>query len=769
MTDNREVIFASWLSGIHRLYEEGAEVFVCKCRRLLQNYLDVDKLLLILGKSEQYVKQWEVVEYAYKLSLCESEIKKEKTIRKSLTSVFSRIIVGEQEKTKKMYYSLSEEEVLKVFPEDSVLDEKKENVDLDKLASHFLEEMQQLEQIPPKSWENFIVVFDSLARKYMWCRTASDYEGEDISLYNQCRIAAAITTCICRCYPDLEMWSCDKQNQWFQLAVCDFSGIQKYVFAVANVNESGVAKRLRARSFYVDITVSVIAQEILKRFSLTQNHILMLTGGKFYLLLPNESGAEDKLCCIQKEIEDNFYTMFKGQVAVHLAWISIGAEGLENYSKSITTLMRMLGEKKNKAFNSTLTNEKGWIESKFILAEKLKGQKICPSCGCELTEKDKKYCSNCQMQTELGGMLPKAKFIAYYIGEHPNTYHIYGEYWIGLWKEFRQDDAILIEQINHQIIPIEGKGHPIKFRYMANHIPMIGEEILTFSDIASEARGRKKLAVLKADVDNLGYIFADGLRVGKQHFGTISRVNTMSRCFEIFFSGYINYLLEEKEEFRNVYSVFSGGDDLFLIGPWDVMPKLAVLINNEFKRFTAQNPALTLSATVSVFNDKEHIAKQAELSERALKRVKNNTVKEIYPEKEGRNGVSFMGELYSWQDFEQQLEYGERLVELLKKEYIDVSILRRIGTYSSMYQEFLIQKDVMALMFEPLFSYDRQRNYGRLNKTKDSNLAWFLEQYVSDLTKNAADYRDVKKNLYFAQATVNYAMNITTEERKYGI
>ena len=103
MKENREVIFASWLTGIHRLYESGAEQFVSECRQLLQNYLDVDMMLKIIQNDECYAKQSELVEYAYQLSLCESEVKEEKTDRKNLTSVFSRIVVREQETTKKMH------------------------------------------------------------------------------------------------------------------------------------------------------------------------------------------------------------------------------------------------------------------------------------------------------------------------------------------------------------------------------------------------------------------------------------------------------------------------------------------------------------------------------------------------------------------------------------------------------------------------------------------------------------------------------------------
>ena len=73
----------------------------------------------------------------------------------------------------------------------------------------------------------------------------------------------------------------------------------------------------------------------------------------------------------------------------------------------------------------------------------------------------------------------------------------------------------------------------------------------------------------------------------------------------------------------------------------------------------------------------------------------------------------------------------------------------------------------MSLMFAPLFHYDQQRNYDIIYKaaSRNEDVAWFLKEYAGDLTRNAADYRTVKKNLYFAESTVTYAMNITKEER----
>ena len=87
-----------------------------------------------------------------------------------------------------------------------------------------------------------------------------------------------------------------------------------------------------------------------------------------------------------------------------------------------------------------------------------------------------------------------------------------------------------------------------------------------------------------------------------------------------------------------------------------------------------------------------------------------------------------------------------------------------------MYRKFLLDHDVMALMFEPLFHYDRERNYDDIRRKMRENkeLEWFLNEYVKVLSENAADLRIVKKDIYFAETAVIYAMNMTKEERENG-
>ncbi len=101
---------------------------------------------------------------------------------------------------------------------------------------------------------------------------------------------------------------------------------------------------------------------------------------------------------------------------------------------------------------------------------------------------------------------------------------------------------------------------------------------MDFQTITGKSHGRHYLGFLKADVDNLGSIFAFELRgVGDARWDTPSRIAGMSRQLDLFFTGWIEHLLEV--DFADCYCVFSGGDDLFIIGPWNQILDFALRLN----------------------------------------------------------------------------------------------------------------------------------------------------------------------------------------------
>lgn len=765
MQESRELLLAALLCDFQRFYGEPAEDFVRDHSGLFSRYLDVEKLGLILAASPQYDSLVAIVREARRVSLMESVRTDKLDSKKNLTTVFSRVRIKRDENIQKMRYHYRPLDPEACFP---VAGPEIDKDDISVLRDGFKKEMDGLSRQGPESFDVFLTLFDNLLECYLWCVTAADHEGEDISLYAHLKNTAVIAMC---------KWICLQEGvgtgEEYCMVMADFSGIQDYIFSVNNMNESGVTKRLRARSFMVDTMVTVFSHVLIHKFQVPMLHILLLTGGKFYLLLPNTSSAPEILTAARREFSQYLFERFKGQIAVNLVWVAGGCDLLEDYSQTIVALTEKLSVEKAGNFRDVLLDEEGWKEDAFELYPDLSDKIVCTSCGAELADKRELHCKNCQFQEKIGGMLPKTQYIVYSnTGVDDCEYPIYHSYGISLCSKIPEKRGYLIEKLNaSSSCPAEAQL-PIKCRYMANHIPLDHTGLpKSFSEISACAKGDKKLGVLKADVDTLGFIFAAGLRdvdVPERHYGTISRTATMSRLLVIFFSGYIDMLLDTDKKYRDIYCVFSGGDDLFLIGPWNVICDLAVKINRDFHHYTGGNSNLTLSAAISLFQPKTHISYMAEQSEKALKTVKDGS-SAIYPGRPGRNGISCLNVSFTWDDFQKEWERAKDisawwLASPANRRDFPVSRMQAIQIYSKMYQEFLVDHDILGLMGSPYLEYDINRNYKRGCRANGQ-----LWKYVTSLNKNTANYNKPKPELYFADFCMYAVRKLTREVRNDGI
>jgi CRISPR-associated protein Csm1 len=153
---------------------------------------------------------------------------------------------------------------------------------------------------------------------------------------------------------------------------------------------------------------------------------------------------------------------------------------------------------------------------------------------------------------------------------------------------------------------------------------------------------------------------------------TFAKMAALSRQMNAFFAVYLPTLCAR--EFPNTYTVFAGGDDFFLIGPWDSTLKLAGKMKTEFARYVAGNPDIHFSAGLSMTKPGLPIRQLASLAEDALDAAKahNPRKADIAP----KNAVTAFGESVSWQEFEvllrQRLPGLARLVETgdLSKGYL---------------------------------------------------------------------------------------------------
>jgi CRISPR-associated protein Csm1 len=208
------------------------------------------------------------------------------------------------------------------------------------------------------------------------------------------------------------------------------------------------------------------------------------------------------------------------------------------------------------------------------------------------------------------------------------------------------------------------------FRPAARVFPTDRDGTLTeFGELAERASGVKRLAALRMDVDDMGRLFREGLAEP-----TLSRVAALSSALGWFYEGYLNEICGEWPD--KVYGLYSGGDDLFFVGSWDVMPRLAQKVHDEFAKYCAGNPHLTVSAGISLFPDKYPVYQAARDSDRALAASKAFGG--------GRkDAVTFLRRTVGWSDWPVVAEAHATLVQLIS-EGGPAAILQRLRMLHAM-------------------------------------------------------------------------------------
>lgn len=743
----KETILSAIITELADFTDISEDQFLFRYEDLFKKYADVNKIQNLLRNTVADENR-EIIQRARELALGNVG-SGNRRFANHLYSVFSGLSLDGSYPSK-TYYAPAALSMKNVVP---ISEHRVEETDFEQLKEHLCFEMDQLSKNAPENFDSFLIVLDTLMKKYLWSVPATGKKDEDVSFYDYIRTMTALAAALLRT---------EKRDTPYIMVAGHFSGIQNYIFSVSKVGSGGVAKRLRSRSFYVNAMISALAHCIIHKFDLPMTNILMLTGGKFYILLPCIEDAEKILEEIEKSVTAFLYKKYRGSLSFELVWEKISDEGVLDYSKTVTRLSAGIERKKNQLLKSVLAADDHWNTDKFIVYHDLYHKTMCTACRSALVDNGEEMCSNCRTDTEIGGKLPKIRQFSFSRGK--GQYELLEGYYLNLDVQIAEQENYLVMKINDSDIS-RLYDKPAALYYAVNNVPIKNNpdkdhgymmEVRTFSEIAGKSRGCKKLGILKADVDTLGFLFSEGLQRKDSNTGTISRVNTLSRMLELFFSGYLHQIIEAR--YKNIYCVFSGGDDLFLIGPWSEMPDLAIEINHEFHKYTGFNKCMTLSAAICISNGNGHISSLAEYCEQKLETVKSKANHTVYYDKRGRNGVYFLDESMSWEDFEKQIDTGKKIARSLCS--VGSSVIRRIGNYSRMYQEYLNSGNTDNLMFLPLFSNDIKRNYDQIKKDK-----WF-KGYCDALYKLASDYRQVEKKFYYAEFSTKYAFNLTKEERK---
>lgn len=266
--------------------------------------------------------------------------------------------------------------------------------------------------------------------------------------------------------------------------------------------------------------------------------------------------------------------------------------------------------------------------------------------------------------------------------------------------------------INLQGIGGTGIGENMMF-YGGNKVPLSddGKRPKYFHEMSGKEGGNfKRLGVLRMDIDGLGNVFKDLKKEGvtQPEVLTFSCYSAISRHLDWFFKGYLNTLWKQDKYRENTQIIYSGGDDLFILGKWDLIIQFAEEIRSEFEKYTCGG--LSLSGGVAVVNDKFPVMKAsvfAANAEHLAKGHKWSLVNGSDNEDGEKDSLTLFGKPLHW-----KTEYP--FVKRLKDELLDHLITPVSG--------LALPKSILGklnLYYRMMQDYER-----RINKGEKANPRW---------------------------------------------
>nr|MCH9739933.1 hypothetical protein [Campylobacterota bacterium] len=253
----------------------------------------------------------------------------------------------------------------------------------------------------------------------------------------------------------------------------NFHGIQKFIFE--NLSTKNASKVIRAKSAFVEIFTLYMARYICNRLVISENDILSTNAGKFEILTDDIDISILK--DIQKKVDDYFIETFFGLSGLSIFYVECREKDFTSkdaYKKLRNDISQKEEEEKFCKFSL--------ISKKPILTKyesNLTNQTLCKVCNFRKIVSSER-CQVCDGFIKLGEALVSTK------------------------KE------LLSSKLGIDTALFDGFDTTIELSdKLKSYVQKDGKEIATFENLAqssckNEEDGVKALAILKADVDNMG-------------------------------------------------------------------------------------------------------------------------------------------------------------------------------------------------------------------------------------------------------------------------
>jgi len=595
-----------------------------------------------------------------------------------------------------------------------------------------------------------------LMQRYTWCVPSAYYRSlPDVSLYDHSRTTGALAVCLMqtpeRRIDDLLGSLRDETAPVALLVGGDLSGVQDFIYTIT---ARGAASALRGRSFYLQLLTEAIARFVCRELLLPPTNVIYQGGGGFYLLA--RARDADKLQGVQQKISRILLAHHRGDLYLALAGVPLVAADFYDgrISGQWGALTRALREAKQRRFA-----ELDPANLTVLFTPQGHGgnqEKQCQVCGrehpgtCQVD--DVRKCPPCQSYEALGDALRHARYLwleerSPQVPEEPlgidsggwqDALDAFGLHGDVLWDAggvpddgtsprlmlALKDDAL--QGLSPDARTAVGRRFLVNVtpdytaedaRWLAKQpgavrarvggdLPRdpVGRMVKPFSVLEAQSTGIKRLGVLRMDVDGLGALFSEGFG---QH-ATLSRVAALSFAVGLYFEGWVEALAERigqdnPDGVQRLYSIYSGGDDLFLVGAWDAVVEFARAVRADLTRFAAGHPGIHASAGVALVGGKYPLYQAAADAGEAEGEAKSLRWRDALKGERRKDAVCFLGQPLPWRRF--GLEGGDnsnrmgtvyslarRLVEMVEPKQQGIerapqALIRRLIQLQEMYEE----------------------------------------------------------------------------------
>ncbi len=599
-------------------------------------------------------------------------------IKTPLDSCFNKVTILGQRAGSRHFVRIGKLDPKQPFPGPTPPDPSSFPAAYRHLTEEYNSEVQHLTELQ-LSAPAFCDAMQSISERYLSGVPSSTQDQPDISLHDHARAVAAVGAAMHRYHEtagSLEDRPAirDATTKKFRWVTGDISGIQSSLFRLASQRVRGVNKILRARSFLIGSLLEAVLLETRNALGLPTFSCVQNAGGRFLILSANVPELEGIIDQVRRKIEPWIWRRYLGEVA-----INIGIS--EPFSGSDLALVkfRQAYSLASEAADAAKLCSFSTIPDPVHRVEFPHG--ACSACnarpGTKLMEDEETgevtyRCLACHDEEHLGRHLPK---IAAFGWSREPTGTVDSVEFFGGWQLSWMNDPPRQLRAYESVFQIARPGPMsggLPVRFLANYVPRKADsaELKTFEDLADaalepfegEKLGERLLAVLKADVDRLGLIFSRGIQDP-----SLGRICGVSRALDFFFAGYLPELL--RTSFPDTYTVYAGGDDLLLIGPWRQTIDLAGRLREDFAKYAGSNPSITISAAIELIKENHPLNRAAHLAEDRLSSAKVA----------GRDRISLIAECpFTWPEFQKQREISEPLTGWLRSGRLSQAFVYRI-------------------------------------------------------------------------------------------